>query len=292
MIRRIENDFLSVEINEKGAELFSIKSKKTGIEYLWQGDERYWNEKAPVLFPICGRLFGGKYFYNGAEYQMDIHGIAKSSDFVCKPISNTEIEFDLVSDELTKKYYPFDFIFTVRYTLKSNVLRTEFIVRNTGEKEMYFSYGGHPGFNVPFTKDESFEDYYIEFSENELSRLIFSDTCFCLNKTEKYCLNNKKLMLKHNLFDNDALFFETETDKVKLKAKRSKNSVEIAYKDMTCLGLWHKPKSDAPYICIEPWHGVPSDDGVVDDFKTKQQMIRLNANKKYNNSYTIKIIEG
>lgn len=61
---------------------------------------------------------------------------------------------------------------------------------------------------------------------------------------------------------------------------------------MTCLGLWHKPKSNAPYICIEPWHGIPSDDGVVDDFKEKQQMIRLNANKRYDNSYTIKIIEG
>ena len=61
---------------------------------------------------------------------------------------------------------------------------------------------------------------------------------------------------------------------------------------MTCLGLWHMPKTDAPYVCIEPWHGVPSTDGVVDNLKEKQQMILLKGKKKYDNSYTIKIIEG
>ena len=93
MIRKIENDCLSVEINEKGAELFSIKSKKTGIEYLWQGNPEFWKDRATILFPICGRLFGGKYTYNGVEYEMPIHGIAKLFEFNAKSLSNTEIEF-------------------------------------------------------------------------------------------------------------------------------------------------------------------------------------------------------
>ena len=292
MIRKIENDYLLVEINEKGAELFSIKSKKTDIEYLWQGDPEYWNGRSTILFPICGRLFGGKYTYNGVEYEMPIHGIAKLFEFYGKSVSNTEIEFELLSSELTKKYYPFDFELTIRYSLKANLLKTEFIVKNTGDKEMYFSYGGHPGFNVPFIKDEKFDDYYIQFSGDELNKLVFSDTCFFTNKVETYKLYKKKLQLQHELFDNDALFFETESAKVKLKSSKTNSSIEIMYNDMTCLGLWHKPKSDAPYVCIEPWHGIPSTDGIIDDFKTKQQMIRLNANKRYNNSYAIKIIEG
>ena len=63
MLKKIENDYLSAEINELGAELFSIKSKKTNIEYLWQGDSKYWSGRSTVLFPICGRLFSGKYTY-------------------------------------------------------------------------------------------------------------------------------------------------------------------------------------------------------------------------------------
>ena len=105
-------------------------------------------------------------------------------------------------------------------------------------------------------------------------------------------MTKKKLPLSHSLFYNGALFFETETDKVKLKSSKSKTSIEVSYKDMTCLGLWHKPKTYAPYVCIEPWHGIPSTDGVVDDFSTKNHMIKLKANKRYNNSYTIKIVEG
>ena len=108
MIRRIENEFLSVEINELGAELFSIKSKKTGVEYLWQGNSEYWSGRSTILFPICGRLFGGKYTYNSVVYEMPIHGIAKLFEFNSKDISNTEIEFELKSNMETKKYYPFD----------------------------------------------------------------------------------------------------------------------------------------------------------------------------------------
>ena len=67
-MKKIENDYLSVEINEKGAELYSIKSKKTGIEYLWQGNPEYFNYRSLVLFPFCGRVFGGKYIFENKEY--------------------------------------------------------------------------------------------------------------------------------------------------------------------------------------------------------------------------------
>ncbi|MBR2499404.1 MAG: aldose 1-epimerase family protein [Clostridia bacterium] len=291
MIKKLENDFLSVEINEFGAELFSIKGKKSGFEYLWQGNPEFWKGRATILFPICGRLFAGKYIYKNKEYEMPIHGIAKLFEFNSRVISNKEIEFELKSSEKTKKYYPFDFIFKVKYKLKNNLLITKFIVKNTGEDVMFFSYGGHPGFNVPFSKNEKFENYYLEFSTNEMSKLIFSETCFDTGENEKISFTKKKLLLNHNLFDNDALFFKSESDKVKLKSTKSKNSIELCYKNMTCLGVWHKPKTDAPYICIEPWHGIPSKDGVIDDIETKSQMIKLDPNKKYTNLFTMKIIE-
>ena len=60
---------------------------------------------------------------------------------------------------------------------------------------------------------------------------------------------------------------------------------------MNCLGLWHTPKTDAPFICIEPWHGLPSMDGVIEDLKNQKGVIKLGANKTYDNFYTIKVIE-
>ena len=44
---------------------------------------------------------------------------------------------------------------------------------------------------------------------------------------------------------------------------------------MVNLGIWHKPQTDAPYICIEPWSTLPSYDGIVDDLETKYEMTVL-----------------
>ena len=292
MTVKIQNQFLVAEINSFGAELYSLKSKKTGFEYLWQGNPEFWKNRATVLFPICGRLFGGKYYYQGKEYEMPLHGIAKLYDFDYKVLAENQVELTLKANEQTKESYPFDFELKMTYTLIDNVVRTSFNVKNNGQTTMPFSYGGHPGFNLPLSSDEAFEDYYVEFSKDSLERIVFSDTCFRTEDVEVLKLDDKKLHLKHNLFDNDALFFKTETDKVLLTSKSKKASVEVSYKDMTCLGLWHKPKTEAPYVCIEPWHGVPSDDGKVDDFSTKKQMIELKSNDTFENHFDIKIIEG
>lgn len=290
MIKRIENEYLIVEINETGAELYSIKSKKTGIEYLWQGNPEYWKGRSPVLFPICGRLFQGKYVYQGKEYEMPIHGIAKRAEFYSDKISDDEIIFTLTSDEDTKKQYPFDFEFQLKYKLNGNALETTYRVKNNGDKIMPFSFGAHPAFNVPFKSNEKFEDYYIEFDKDVFDKIIFSDKGLYAGKTEKYYLNGKKLELKHSLFDDD-VFFVISDGKVELKSKTNDNILELAFNDMTCLGVWQVPQTDAPFVCIEPWHGLPADDGKMDDLSTKRQMLKLEPSRAYSNTYVIKIIE-
>lgn len=291
MVIKIENDKLIAEINETGAELFSLKSKKTGKEYIWQGDPAFWSGRSPVLFPICGRLYQGKYVYNNKEYEMPIHGITKGVDFTSRKISESEIDFTLKSDENTKKQYPFDFCFTVKFSLKKSSLLITYFVENVGEKVMPFSFGSHTAFNVPFEKSEKFEDYYIEFRKRNLIKLIFSEKGLNLCETEKFSTENKKLWLKHELFDNDAWFFATKSDKVRLKSDKSADFIEVAYKGMTCLGLWHVPKMEAPYVCIEPWHGIPADEGKTDDLTTKRQMLKLAPSKSFKNTYSIRIKE-
>ena len=291
MIKSIENEFLIAEVNETGAELFSLKSKKTGIEYLWQANPEYWNGHAPVLFPICGRLFQGKYVYQGKEYEMPIHGIAKHAEFYSDKISDDEIIFTLKSDEDTKKQYPFDFEFQLKYKLNGNALETTYRVKNNGDKIMPFSFGAHPAFNVPFRSNERFEDYYIEFAKGVFDKILFSKNGLYAGATKKCYLSDNKLELKHNIFDED-IFFVTENNAVRLKSKVSDNFLEIAFNDMTCLGVWQVPQTDAPFVCIEPWHGIPADEGKVDDLSTKRQTIKLQPNKTYDNTYVIKISEN
>ena len=51
---KISNGTIEVEASAHGAELLSIR--KSGKEYVWQGDPRFWGRHAPVLFPIVGKV--------------------------------------------------------------------------------------------------------------------------------------------------------------------------------------------------------------------------------------------
>ena len=68
----IENEFLKVAIQAKGAELDSIFHKEHQLEYLWSGDAAYWGKKSPVLFPIVGTLKNNTYYLKGEKYYKNI----------------------------------------------------------------------------------------------------------------------------------------------------------------------------------------------------------------------------
>ena len=271
----IKNDQLTVTLSTYGAEVVSVKDTE-GCEYMWQGDEKYWNGQAPLLFPICGRFYQTKYTYSGKEYSMGTHGFARTSEFSLVSINEKSATFVLTANDETRAQYPFDFEFTVTYTLDGAKLDCTHVIKNIGDCVLPATFGAHPGFNVPLDNG-SFDDWYLEFSEEcSPDELVLSTTCF--NTGYKRALpleNSKKLALKHSLFDIDAIFMSNMAKSVTLKSDLSKRNVRLEYDDMSYLGIWHKPQSDAPYVCIEPWCGLPSFDGKIDDLSTKNDMFRL-----------------
>ncbi len=290
MIHSIENDKIKLQISEIGAEMQSLILKSNGKEYLWQGVEPYWNGRAYNLFPICGRLTDGKYTYKGKEYSMCSHGFVRNTKMTAEKISDEEIVFTLVPDEVIKAQYPFDFVYTVRYVLSGETVKTVYGVENKGSEPMYFAVGGHPGFNVPLNEGEEYTDYYLEFAcEKDMKHLVFTPL-YDTGRTESYPLKDGKIIeLYHSMFDNDGIFFTDMCGRVTLKNKKGDNFVCVSYPEMRNLGIWHTTGSDAPFICIEPWDSVPAFDGVVDDLETKKQMQRLDCGKKYENSFDITI---
>lgn len=289
----LENDELRIVITSLGAELQSVYGKKTGFEYLWQGDETYWKNRSTVLFPICGRLFEGKYTYEGKEYEMCLHGFAKLTEFTAVSVTNKVISLTMVSSEETKKCYPFDFAFTVTYTLDGNTVRVAYAVENRGEGDLPFSVGGHPGFNVPFCKGEDFSDYYLEFSEKKhVEQMVMTENKFFSGRKVPYQLEDDKILrLSHDLFDNDAVFLDGSPKQVSLKSVKNSRAVTVSFPEMRHVGFWHKPCTQAPYVCIEPWQGFPSTDGEIDDFRIKNEMMHLEKGKRYDVYFEITIKE-
>ena len=71
MIVTLRNEWLTVEIEDVGAQLASITSKD-GTQYLWQGDPDIWPRRAPLLFPVIARLKDGQYTLDGETYTAEV----------------------------------------------------------------------------------------------------------------------------------------------------------------------------------------------------------------------------
>lgn len=291
MTHILENEQLRVEIDEHGAQVMSMLEKSTNTEYLWQGDPTYWAGRATLLFPICGRLIEGRYTYQGKSYDMLLHGFIRNVDLTVSAKTENSISLTYTENEETLSQYPFAFRYTVTYTLCGNTLDHKFVVENTGDDILPFGLGGHPGFNIPLEAGTDFTDYYIEFADVAPARkLILTETCFMTDETEPFPLENGKIYrLHHDMFDNDAIFLCDMAKSVTLKSGKTTKAVTLTYADMPYLGLWHKPKTEAPYMCIEPWISLPADDGIVDDMATKKYMTRLQPGESATYSFSITI---
>ncbi|HEY2727835.1 MAG TPA: aldose 1-epimerase family protein, partial [Parafilimonas sp.] len=90
MITLVNNELVII-INEKGAELQSVKYND--VEYLWQADANFWSKHAPVLFPIVGELKNGKYIFKDKEYKLPRHGFARDKIFEAKQTDTTSATF-------------------------------------------------------------------------------------------------------------------------------------------------------------------------------------------------------
>jgi len=287
MLYHIENEHLQVIISDTGAELMSIRST-VGTEYLWQGNAAYWSDRAPNIFPYVARLTNGCYTYQGKTYHLPIHGFAPTAKFTVTETKKTSVTFTLESNPDFYEMYPFSFRFDLRYYLEGCTLHVEMKVENLGEKAMYFGLGGHPGIRVPLEEGLAFEDYFLEFPECNLRRVEFTPACFITGNEELFPLHNNRLPLSHDMFDDDAIVLKGVPGEVTLRSEKGQRAVTLIAPDLPVYGFWHMPKTDAPYICLEPWSSLPSRQDVVEDLQTQPDLISLEAGKTYVTTWSLR----
>ncbi len=291
MIYTLENQHLKISLSNHGGELHSIKGKKDNTEFLWSGDEAYWKYHAPILFPIVGKVFNGKYTVDGITYELPQHGLARVRDFEMIEQTKNSISFELKYSEDTLKVYPFKFSLIIKYTLNDINLSIDYIVKNLDNKEMYFSIGAHPAFMCPIENDK-FDDYYFEFNKKENASIMQLVGPGYFSKEEKPYLKDENIInLSTDLFKNDALVFKNlKSNKISLKSKNHKKYLEFDFGEFPYLGLWTKD-TGAPFVCIEPWFGHADFDGFNGKFKDKAAIQSLMPNKEFHCNYNISFFE-
>ncbi len=284
----IENQFLKVTINLKGAELSSIINKENGKEYLWQADPSHWPRHSPILFPIVGRLRNDEFFYNGMNYSLSQHGVARDLDFSVVEQKENSALFELRSNPEIRIAYPFKFLLQVGYELKENTININYQVTNKDHSKMYFSIGAHPGFNCPLNEDEKRSDYSLVFEKKETLSTQQLKEGIRADQFTPVLDDSNVILIEDNLFDNDALIFrDVQSESITLQNGDEK-LVSVNFKGFPYLGIWSK-SSDSPFICIEPWYGVADHEKHNHKLEEKEGILSLDPKNHFKASYSISI---
>jgi galactose mutarotase-like enzyme len=288
-IHQIHNHILAVAVATKGAELQSIINKTTGIEYMWSADPAFWGKKSPVLFPIVGGLKNNQYSYNGNTYTLGRHGFARDMEFTITEHLKDTITFTLVDSEETLKNYPFRFSFSVTYTLQENIVQVTYTVKNTDDKPLLFSVGGHPAFAVPVVAGTSYTDYYLQFSNSETAgRWPLSAGGQIEDHTTPLLANTTKLPLTKELFYEDALVFKhLASDAITLKSDATMHGLTVRFGGFPYMGIWAAKNAD--FVCIEPWCGIADSVNATGELAEKEGINTLLPQDVFERSWMVEL---
>lgn len=276
----LENHHIKISIADKGAELQSLYSKETQINYLWDANPKYWAKYSPVLFPIVGALKNNSYQYNGQSYSLPRHGFARDMVFKVNQISDTEAEFTLAQNTETLKVYPFYFELKLIYKLIDAKLKLTYQVLNKDKNTLPFSLGAHPAFAVPHTPNTQYEDYYLSFNEDEQLVAYTLKDGLVTPQHHTIRLSRHNLKLNPALFYHDALVFKAvQSNCISLLNGKNHHGLHFHFEDFPFLGIW--AATDAPFVCIEPWCGIADSTFHNQDINYKEGINHLLPNQTW-----------
>jgi galactose mutarotase-like enzyme len=271
----ISSEQLIAEIDPLGAQLSSLKNR-AALDLLWNGDPAVWAGRAPLLFPIVGVLAGGTYQLGTKRYALARHGFARGKLFGIDSVGSAAAVFRLVADQSSLQVYPFQFELEVRYELKGATLSVTTWIRNRGSSPMPASFGYHPGFPWPLPFGQARSAHFIEFESDEPAPARRIDSAGLLTpERHPTPIIQRRLTLADSLFQDDVLIFDQINSRSVLYGSSDGPRLKIDFPDAPYLGVWTKPK--APFICIEPWHGLTDPEGFSGDLKDKPGVFVLDG---------------
>ena len=290
----ISNSRLTVTASSHGAELQSIKNRRNH-EYLWQGDDRFWGRRSPILFPIVGSLWQGRYRVGENEYQLPRHGFARDMDFQLVEKSKTRLVFELTETPDTLPLYPYRFGLRVGYELQGSDLRVIWEVHNRDSRRIYFSIGGHPAFRLPgCTKGKPVEGTLsFETTDNVLSPWwmekaeIGQQGCLREERNPLDTDADARLHFTEDTFSRDALVIDrSQLRSVSILTQTGRPVVKVSF-ETPAVGIWKPYGKQAPFICIEPWYGVADRIGFDGQLKEKYLINALQPGGTFQGGYTM-----
>lgn len=310
---------MSIEytVSNHGAELQSIRFE--GREYLWQGDPAYWGRRAPILFPIVGKVAGDLLRVDGQSYPMKQHGFARDAEFVPvpevvtapvpEPVEGPASSRFVMAGDGSRGNYPFKYGLSVRYHVEGKRLYCAWTVENRNGRDLHFQIGAHPAFNLPDYDPSDPVHGYIECHDAD-GRLVdpvlrhylvdglrvpFDEPVRMLRQAQQpddrsLTPSSGQLALTNDTFAADAFLIEgSQVASATLIDKSGRPVLTVGCPQAQAFGLWAPSKPGCPFVCLEPWCGITDPAGFSGDISGRELIHRLAPGERYEFTYWIEV---
>ena len=141
--------------------------------------------------------------------------------------------------------------------------------------------------------EDGVENYDLVFEQEENCDVYHTnaDSLFSYDFKVDRRLEGNKWTLKHSDFDTlDALFFnDAKSKKVSLVRKDGTKHLTFDFNGFDVLVIWTMPGKKAPYLCLEPWNGLPALTDESGKFSDKPYLRTLKPGEEYSVSYNVKV---
>ena len=255
----IENEYLKLTVTTWGAQVKSVVRKCDGAEHIWQADKSLWGYHAPILFPHCGKVVDGVIEAKGQTCQSPQHGFARLMEHSFVDQSRDTLVLELCADEETRKMFPYEFRLVSIFTLEGSTLHHTLSVENLDDSALPFGIGYHPAFAIPFDDKHSFEDYELRFSDTESPLCVNCQPHGLLHGNLYYLGSNiRAIPIDDKLFANDShCMVNLRSQTLGIYEKDTGRAVVCDISQFPYTLIWSKPGTPK-FVCIEPWHSLPS----------------------------------
>ena len=257
----LENEYLKVTVTTWGAQLKSVVRKSDGVEHMWQADKSHWGYHEPILFPFCGKVKDGMIEARGQHFEnLPQHGFARIGEHTLLQHTDNTVVLELRESEATYAMWPYDFRLITTYRLEGDTVHHTLTVLNTDSEPISFGIGYHPGFAIPFDARHTYRDYEFRFDTPQSPLCLnCQPTGLFQGNTYYLAYNQNTIPIDENLFANDSHCMVVLTAKtLGVYEKDTGRAVVCDISAFPYTLIWSKP-GEPKFVCIEPWHSIPSD---------------------------------
>jgi len=294
-MKHLSNEYLQATFSAVGAETQSLRDIATGREYIWQADTRWWGRHSPILFPITGGLWNGETRINGRLCRIPKHGFAMKREWNVAEQETSHITFTLDPEPEENDFYPYDYRFTVRYSLQGRRLTANFSVENRGDAPLYFQAGGHPGISLPDFNDAHDTDGYLRLHGTPRHVLRAGEQgCIIMNGDQPVTFpvpaNHDGLIpLGVETFRHEALIFAEQVTAAEVLDRSHRPFVRVESTAPVWL-FWSMQGMHCPYVCCEPWYGLPDPQSFKDEFSARPYIQQASPGETWHGGYSVEVL--